>query len=203
MKALVEVLIGDWYGERERPSGNFSRSSNRAPLSTTSSTSAGRAPDTRPGRRRAIAAIPSDVGIPAFLASRMMDLREPPDVKRRVGRPAYLRSRLAAVVVRAAAMGEATGVPPMQQAATVRVPATDRTHSLKKVLRLRLARPIISAECLTTSDQAKHQRPHPSMASHAVYPPMPFVHHRSPVAPRVTTSESLGGSGCRDGPSPW
>jgi hypothetical protein len=47
-------------------------------------------------------------------------------------------------------------VPPMQQAAAVGVPTTDRTHSLEEVSRLWLVTPPISTQCLTTRDQAEN-----------------------------------------------
>jgi hypothetical protein len=60
------------------------------------------------------------------VALRMTNLRGPPDIVRRVGRPANRGERLAAIVIRTAAAGEAMRRPPAQQAAAVRVPAADR-----------------------------------------------------------------------------
>jgi hypothetical protein len=40
----------------------------------------------------------------------------------------------------------------MPQAATVRVPAADRAHPLKEVLRARLGMCAISSQCLTARD---------------------------------------------------
>src|SRR5213080_635939 len=45
------------------------------------------------------------------------DLRRPPDVVGRVGRPAHPGKRLAAVVVRATLAGKTMRIPPVQQAA--------------------------------------------------------------------------------------
>ena len=74
------------------------------------------------------------VGVPGARAVGIMDLRRPPDVVGRVGRPAHSGRRLAAVVVRAAAPGETMRVPPVQQATTVGVPATDRVQPLQEAL---------------------------------------------------------------------
>jgi hypothetical protein len=78
----------------------------------------------------------------------------------------------------------------MQQATTVRVPATDRAHSLEEVLRARLTTPAISTQCLTARDQAEHQCPYSYMASHAVDSPMQVGRQRSPGSSRPATPES-------------
>ena len=112
-----------------------------------------------------------------------MDLRWPPNIVGRVRRPAHPGRRLAAVVVRAAAPGEAMRVPPMPQATTVRVPTTGRMHSLEEVLRAWLTTPGISTQCPTTGDQAEHECA-PPRASHVVHSPLRFGRHRSPGASR-------------------
>jgi hypothetical protein len=44
----------------------------------------------------------------------------------------------------------------MQQATTVRMPATDRTQSLEEVLGAWLTAPTVSTQCLNAGDQANH-----------------------------------------------
>jgi hypothetical protein len=61
------------------------------------------------------------------------DLRRSPGVIGRVGRPADLWQRLAAVVVRSTAARKAMGVPPVQQAAAVGVPASYGMQPLQEV----------------------------------------------------------------------
>jgi hypothetical protein len=59
----------------------------------------------------------------------------------------------------------------MQQAATVRVPTTDRVQPLEEVLlrwRVSLA---IATMCLTAPNQAEQECPDPYMGSHAVRSP--------------------------------
>ena len=137
------------------------------------------------------------VAISGAVAERITRLRWPRDVEGRVGRPAHVRRRLAAVVVRAAAPGKTMRVPPMPQTTAIRVPATDRMHSLEEGLLVWLAMPAISAQCLTARDQAEHQCRYAYMASHTVSSPTPFDRQRSPGSPGSATPESPGRPGFR------
>src|SRR5208337_2825028 len=74
------------------------------------------------------------VAIPEIIVPGITDLRRPPDVVGRVGRPADPGKRFAAVVVRGSLTGKTMRVPPVQQAAAVRVPAADRVQPLQEVL---------------------------------------------------------------------
>ena len=130
-------------------------------------------------------------------------LRWTPDAVGRIGRPAHPGKRLAAVVVRPAAAGETMRVPPMPKAATVRVPATDRTHPLEGVLRPGFRSPAIATQRLSAGGQTQHKCPDTSTASHAFHPPIRLVRHRLPGAPTVATPESLAGPELRDGPRRW
>ena len=128
----------------------------------------------------------------------MMDLRWTPDIVGGVGRPAHPGRRLAAVIVRAAAPGKTMRIPPMPQASAVRVPATDRMHSLEEGLRARLRISGISTPYLADGDQDEHQCRSCNKTSHAVSPPMPLGRHHlpgrikvraeSPVMDPVTTT---------------
>src|SRR6266849_6189874 len=71
----------------------------------------------------------SFLDIPATVAWGTTRLRRAPDVVGRIGRPAHPGQRLAAVVVGAAAVGKTTRVPPVQQAATVGIPAAGRARA--------------------------------------------------------------------------
>src|SRR5208337_561473 len=75
------------------------------------------------------------VAIPEIIVPGITDLRRPPDVVGRVGRPAHAGKRLAAVVVRGSVTRKTMRVPPVHQAAAVRVPATDRVQPLQEALR--------------------------------------------------------------------
>ena len=91
----------------------------------------------------------------------------------------------------------------MQQAATVRVPTTDRVQPLEEVLLAWLASPAISTKGLTARDQAEHECTRLYIASHAVLSPMRFGPDRSPGSPRLATPESLAAPGSRNGPRRW
>src|SRR4051794_40384830 len=95
------------------------------------------------------------VAISGVIAAGMTELRRPPDVVGRVGRPAHSGRRLATIVVWTAAAGETMRVPPMQQAPAVRVPATDRVQPLEEVLLAWLATPGISTECPSAGHQGQ------------------------------------------------
>src|SRR4051794_11124191 len=74
---------------------------------------------------------------PGAMTARVAGSRWDPDVVGRVRRPAHPGGRLAAVVVRAAAAGQAVRVPPVQQAAAVRVPAAGGAQSPEEMGRTR------------------------------------------------------------------
>src|SRR5271157_5962255 len=84
------------------------------------------------------------------------DLRRPPDVVGRVGRPAHPGERLAAVVVRGTLAGKTMRIPPVQQAAAVRVPASCRLQPMREPLRGCLGTPTLTTKYLTRQDQGEH-----------------------------------------------
>src|SRR5205807_2165304 len=103
----------------------------------------------------------------------------PPDVRGWIGRPADPGKRLAAVIVRATTAGETIRVPPVQQAAAVRVPATDRVQSLEEVLPTWVRTPALTTDRLTARDQGEHECPCPHLAPRAVRFPVQFGRHHS------------------------
>ena len=90
----------------------------------------------------------------------------------------------------------------MQQATTVRMPATDRTQSLEEVLGAWLTRPAVPTRCLSARGQTENKKTHHHLFSHTVYSPMQFGRRRSPGASRVATPESPAGLGLGNGPRP-
>jgi hypothetical protein len=67
------------------------------------------------------------------------------------------------------------GVPPMKQATTVRVPATDRTQSLEEVLGAGLTTLAVSTQCLNAGEKAQHKCEHDFILVHMVYSPVQFL----------------------------
>src|SRR5690349_18670724 len=96
--------------------------------------------------------------------------RRCPDVVRRIGWPADVWGWLAAVVIRAAATGEAAGVPPVQETAAVRVPAAGRGQPLEEMGTAGVGRPPFATDRVAAGHKGEHepQAPGPARGSHAV-----------------------------------
>jgi hypothetical protein len=132
-----------------------------------------------PRHRQSGTALMPPVAISWAMVAGMTNLRRPPDVVRRVRRPARFGRRLATVAVWAAAPGETMRVPPTQQAATVRVPATDRVQSLEKGLTTWVRTPAFTTDRRTARDKGEHECPGPHPAPRAVHFPIQFGRHHS------------------------
>src|SRR5438046_1266784 len=100
------------------------------------------------------------------MALGITDLRRPPDVVGRVGRPADPGKWLAAVVVGGTAAGKTMGGPPVQQAAAVGVPAAYRVEPLQEALLGRLTTRRLPTRSPAARHQGDDERPGPHLASH-------------------------------------
>src|SRR5262245_29450366 len=95
----------------------------------------------------------------------------PPRVPGRSRRTSVTWNRLATVVFGGPAPGETMRVPPVQEAAAVRVPAPDRVQPLQEALLGRLTVPALSPQSPAARQQDEHECPDAHLASHGVWSP--------------------------------
>ena len=105
------------------------------------------------------------VAIQVAVALGTTALGRPPDVVGRVGRPAHLGERLAAVVVGSAGAGKTTRVPPVQQAAAIGVPAADRAQALHEAVLGWLTPSTLGSEATACPEQSDDKCPDPRVAA--------------------------------------
>ena len=103
------------------------------------------------------------------------DLRRPPGVIGRVGRPAYGGEWLAAIVIRTAAVGETVLRPPAQQAAAVSIPAAGRPQPSQEAVGARLGTGWLPAASRGRDDQCGEDNTNPCLASHGPGSPVWFA----------------------------